>query len=351
MNTEIMALPALDGDCFLIRFGEKKDIKNILVDGGRGPIGFQKLKKEIHNMILKNEFIDLLVLTHVDRDHIQGILSLFKDKSIPKNIFRKIWFNSGRVLYEYFSNEIQQNRDIYLTDTESSRVSIAQGIQFESIIETLGISNKDIIKSLDYFQIEGATFTILSPNIETLTKLHEDWETELGEGTSKISFSTHSKDRFDIDQLINDKFIEDKSLPNKTSIAFIFEYRNKKILMLGDSHPSIIVNSLEALGYSKRNKLKIDLMKVSHHGSKYNTSDELLQIIECKKFLISTNGVKHGVPDKECLARIINSNKDKTYLYFNYKQRSDIFTKKDMENYDFECILLNSNQHNYHLEV
>ena len=48
------------------------------------------------------------------------------------------------------------------------------------------------------------------------------------------------------------------SLTNKSSIAFLFEFENSKILFLGDSDADDIVGTLTELGYSKNNKLKVD---------------------------------------------------------------------------------------------
>jgi len=351
MNIQIMALPALDGDCILIKYGEQRSRKNILIDGGRGPACLQKLKNEIKKISENNEFIDLLVVTHVDRDHLQGILSIFKDTKIDKEVFKRIWFNSGRILYKNFNNEISDDRDVNIEDISSAKISIAQGIKFESLIEELGISNDKLIKALDFYSIEGARITILSPDLLTLEKLNDNWQAEIQEKSSKISCDTYLEDNYSINQLIENKFIEDQAIPNKSSIAFLFEYMEKKVLLLGDSHPSVLIDSLKTLGYSEENKLIVDLVKVSHHGSKYNTSSELLQLIKCNNYLISTNGGNHGVPNKECLARIVASSNEKTYVYFNYTPRKKIFMRTDHENYDFECRFLNSNSYNYQLEV
>ncbi|BAF71688.1 hypothetical protein [Sulfurovum sp. NBC37-1] len=137
---------------------------------------------------------------------------------------------------------------------------------------------------------------------------------------------------------MQNEFEEDKSLPNGSSIAFILEIGDKKILFLGDSHPSVIIDGLKELRYSNRNKLEIDFMKVSHHGSKANTSNELLEIIKCDKFIISTDGSKHGLPNKETLARIINKHSG-CKIYFTYPDLiKKIFSEKELNNGLFEAL-------------
>jgi hypothetical protein len=109
-------------------------------------------------------------------------------------------------------------------------------------------------------------------------------------------------------------------------------------LLLGDAHPSTVVESLEALGYTAQNPLQIDYVKVSHHGSKANTNDDLLTLIDCNNFIISANGNHHGLPNKKTLARIIkyfpNAN-----LMFNYPNLiSQIFSDEELTNASFRAI-------------
>lgn len=144
----------------------------------------------------------------------------------------------------------------------------------------------------------------------------------------------------------DEPFVEDSSIPNESSISFLFEYQGKKILFLADSHPTAIAKFLKENGYSRENQLEVDLVKVSHHGSKMNVSPELLETIRCRDYLISTNGKRHAHPDKAALARIITSNSKKTRLYFNYDIAKKIFLRKDYDDFDFECILLEDLENN-----
>ena len=91
------------------------------------------------------------------------------------------------------------------------------------------------------------------------------------------------------------------------------------MLFLGDAHNKTIVEHLVDLGYSSEFKLNVDIMKVSHHGSKHNTSSQLLSMINAKKYIISTNGSRHSLPDKETIARILAST-ETGVISFNYPQ-------------------------------
>jgi hypothetical protein len=56
---------------------------------------------------------------------------------------------------------------------------------------------------------------------------------------------------------------------------------------------------------------------LSHHGSRKNTTDDLLASISCPRYLVSTDGARHGHPDSETIRRILDSQKP-TELFFNY---------------------------------
>lgn len=132
------------------------------------------------------------------------------------------------------------------------------------------------------------------------------------------------------------------SLTNRSSIAFLFEFSGKKLLLLGDAEDNTIKNSLTKLGYSNENKLKVDFCKIAHHASKHNTSNELIQMLDCSNYIISTQLTKEGRPSKECLSRIICNTTLPVKFYCNYDiDASKIFTEKEISEYGMEFIILN----------
>jgi beta-lactamase superfamily II metal-dependent hydrolase len=129
----------------------------------------------------------------------------------------------------------------------------------------------------------------------------------------------------DVEYLIKEEFKEDDTTTNGSSIAFILECNHLKILLLGDSHPSQIIAGLKRHYRNEEFPVTFDLIKISHHGSKNNTSSELLNYIDSENFVISTNGSSHNHPDDETIARIICRKTDIIRkLYFNYSLKSNI---------------------------
>lgn len=350
MKMQIKVFPANHGDSFLIIINEENSVKNILVDGGTGKESYRQLKDEFQRISNENQVIDLLIVTHCDDDHIKGIIDIFEDSTINKKIIKKVWFNSGLLLEKEFgATDINIDKGIPLILNDFKEKSVKQGITFEKELERLKCWDKKLIIELLEDYIGEAKITVLSPDISGLEKLNKAWERE--KDKNKEMSSTKTDYSIPMEKLLENTFEEDTRVPNGSSIAFLLEHGENRILMLGDSHPSVVEESLKKLGYSSTcNKLKVDILKVSHHGSKFNTSESLLSLIDCQNFIISTNGRRHGLPNKECLARIIASrnNNECTNFYFNYDLKN-IFLTDDYEKFDFTCNFMSDKSYIYKL--
>lgn len=338
MKITLKILEAFDGDCLLIKFGNQDNFTNILIDGGINRTYVKSLRNEFENISRLNQHINLLIVTHIHDDHIGGIVEFFRDPSISKEIVKKVWFNSKIILGKYAPYLENKTEGIEINKLDSTKMGIRSGNTLEGELRKLSCWEESLIlfkEEYINYTINGAKITVLSPSYEGIKGLRKVMGIETDESgemaARKLDYD------FEIEELLCRPFIEDDSDTNRSSIALIFEYGDKKLLFLGDSHPTDIVKSLRNLGYSEENKINVDFVKVSHHGSKKNTSIELLNLVECNNFIISTDGSKHGLPNKECLARIIKS-RSNVNLYFNYDIHKRIFSKSEMEQYKFTCI-------------
>ncbi len=121
----------------------------------------------------------------------------------------------------------------------------------------------------------------------------------------------------DVDALAAERFLGDDSEANGSSIAFLLEFKGRRVLMAGDAHADKLLAVLNRL--SPRRKVAIDLLKVSHHGSRGTTNCELLDKLDCNQFVITTNGSIYGHPHHETIARILKSSPAPKVLHFNYR--------------------------------
>lgn len=340
---KIKFLKAFNGDAIWISFENDGVQKNVIIDGGIGKtyIDSSKRKGELFDVIEsikeKGEFVDLLVLTHFDDDHIGGILKWLDKDQNASTLIKKVWFNSGKEIANKF--EIAENHELDIQIQGSAEVfqtSPAQGINFEKYLKDNYLWEGMIIEQGEVYELLGLTFKILSPNKDKLAKLLKLYRKQIDYFTSsgEYDFDTTLQD-FIIEENTS-KFIitEDSAVANGSSIAFIMVHENNNYLFLGDSHPSVIVEGLKHFGFNKSNPLSVELMKISHHASMYNTTKELLEIIETDNYFVCSNASKHGLPNKRTIARII-ANSPNANILFNYDLKDEVFSEQDWIDFPF----------------
>lgn len=311
-------LPAQHGDSIIISCNKGENTGIIVVDGG--PCSNPRLNYFV-KAVEELGVIDLIVLTHHDSDHITGILQYFKrhlkDVSLP---IKNIWANCA----DHIDFETSEN------------ISARQANKLANILDHLKDEKKaswrsDIHDQLPIFNFPFASIEILGPSIDTFRRFQERYEEKVfNSGTSPIACNNANTD-IDIHckelakrPKITPNPAKYQTLTNMASISFIIRCDGLSIMMLADSFPQEIVECLVNKGYSKENKLKVDYIKIAHHGSQHNTSNDLLDLVDCENYLISTNGgsgqSRH--PQRETLANIL-CHPERDYsrtvnLYFNY---------------------------------
>jgi hypothetical protein len=350
----ISFLKAFNGDCIHISFTDNEGLpRNILIDGGigntyqtakskKGKPDDGDLKILLTALLAKGQRIDLLIVTHVDDDHIGGILRWFDYDAGAAAMVSEVFFNTGGLIAEQLGKpENPHLIPLIYPDDDATETSIADGIDFGKHIIDAGIWNNELIlqgKQLKRFDL---VFSFLSPDQKKLENLLKEWkkkDPDLETASHENDYSLSLKDH-----LNKDLFEEDNAPANGSSISFILTANEKHFLFLGDAHPSVIIKGLEHLGYTKYNRIKSAVTKLSHHGSKGNTSRELLQMIDSDSYVISTDGNLHQHPHKQFLARLIDEKKD-SLIYFNYEERLDIiFTPQDRKDFpDFKTAYLST---------
>lgn len=364
-------LQAHSGDSFLLSFESTTKKYNILIDSGIKNTYTHSLGERI-NAIPENEQIDLLIITHIDIDHIGGMLRYIENESLEKikSKIKEIWFNSGITISKHFHTKEILQREIEINpQKENFKEEINTNYQHGSTLEKYLIKymegrwNQNVIYNKTNKEFENFKLVFISTDMTALKELNENWQTEIGIESLDTANKKMDWDLV-IENLAKNKFSVDPSLPNKSSIACLFQLKEKdelknKILFLADAHNSIVKDSLIELGFSKENKLIVDIVKLSHHGSKYNLDYDLLEIIESNRFIISTNG-KTGFPDKETLSKILcnpERKKDNQGKYiqniefiFNYPEENfeGLFKKDNEENdeskYNFKCTYNKDNE-------
>ena len=333
---KIKLLHANQGDCIIITYGDKNIPHYIIIDSGIGKTCTRELKLFLERVQKNGHVVDLIILPHYDADHIQGFLSLMKYQLINANTVKTVWMNYGNELCKAVSSNSSMQFNISEVSCETSA---KQGRDFYKYLCENGIALKSVILAGDEPKIDGAKIKILSPSPEQIKKMLEqismiDGNVIYPADGSRVKETAVCNADFNLsvkEVLMND-FNEDQDVANCSSIAFLFEYKDFRLLLLGDSVPSQIINALYSLGYNETNKLKLNICKLSHPGSNHNTSDNLLELIDCSDFIISSdwNGPR---PGKECLSRIAVKVKGEKTFYCNYPHKN-AFTESELSQYN-----------------
>jgi len=122
----------------------------------------------------------------------------------------------------------------------------------------------------------------------------------------------------DVEKLAASPFQGDDSEANGSSIAVLAEYGDRRLLLAADAHSDVLLAGIERL-LPPGGRLQVHAFKLPHHGSRANLSRELLERVECRRYLFSTDGTRHCHPDREAVARVIKFGGPQPELIFNYR--------------------------------
>lgn len=362
---KIEMLQAGWGDCLWIEYGDANNPKRILIDGGITST-YKLIKKRILALPEKRRHFELFVITHIDADHIEGAVKLLGRIQELKVTFGDIWFNGYEHLQEFEDDRLGGIQGEFLSALIKTRK-----LDWNKAFDHKAVVVPDVGDLPVKYLADNLKITILSPTRETLKNLIPEWDKnvadnhlgkdktleevlELLEKNSRFRPEDFIDDRLgepeiDVEELADSFFEEDATEANGSSIAFLLEYDDpedkvkKTCLLTGDAHPSVLSASLTRLVSEEPSKIKLDLLKVSHHGSKKNTSKELLKLIDCQKFLFSSNGKKYSHPDSAAIARILfhYDGESIPQLYFNYlSEFNKIWNNPQLINGDYPYIVI-----------
>jgi len=328
----IEMLPALHGDCLLVEYGTPQRTRRLLIDGG--PIGaFGALQQRLDALPAGERRFELMVLSHVDTDHIDGLVRLFAEPRPWPFIVKDVWFNGWRHL-EQAHGLLGGKQGEYFSALLAHRLD--EGC-WNGAFDGGAVLVRDD-QQLPTRALPGSMhLTLLSPTVATLVKMREAWRKDVGEAIEPGGLDAawqllSSQKRYlpgqgllgstpELDTLLQRQSRPDNAAANGASIAFLAEYADWSCLFLADAHAEVVCASLKRLLAERGlERLRVDAVKVAHHGSKGNTSDELMALIESPRYLFSTNGAQFGHPDHEAVQRIIGRSTTLVpTLYFNYR--------------------------------
>jgi beta-lactamase superfamily II metal-dependent hydrolase len=329
-NIELVA--AGHGDCLWIEYGDPAAPSRILIDCGPQKT-YQRLQERINALPARGRDFDLCVLTHIDADHIGGAIPLLQNQDTGIH-FADTWFNGWQHLTSRLLGPLQA--EIISTLIRDRELS------WNACCDNGPIQAKETGKLPVFTLPGGMQLTILSPTPAKLGKLQPVWAREI-KRHGLVPGSTSQFHRFlsgttpshstDIDALADTRSKVDTGAANGSSIAFLAEFAGKSALLVGDAHTPVITSSIRRLLTERgQEKLVVDAFKLSHHASQGNLSNDLLQMLDCSRYLVSTNGSYFHHPDREAIARVIKYGGDEPIVYFNFRSNDNkVWAREDLQ--------------------
>lgn len=369
---KIRAFEGASGDCVLLT---STNGRNVLVDGGLerrhfgSVLSYQyNVAPEMAAMRGRDEKLDLVCVSHVDQDHIGGILSMLNDEfewrvyqhqtgeglnprppigPRPPKIDR-IWHNA-------FHEQIGQNRsELERALTGAAKSSLAHGAGplshgnnlFDqlatSLKEAAQVSRRIGAKQLNIplnaefggklvrrhnrsepVELDDLTITVLGPTSARLSELEDRWNKWLRSSKGKRQIRGVLEDSEDDEQLLLEQGLrafldlsglgpvvgdrDEVTVQNVASIVMMVEEGGKRTLFTGDARDDDIYEDLIEADYANADgHVHVDLLKVQHHGSENNFSLDFAQRVTADHYLFCGNGGHHN-PDLGVVSALLDA--------------------------------------------
>jgi hypothetical protein len=332
----------------------------MLIDAGPSKVYTPHLKPRLAEIRRGRELdddatlpVDLLMVSHIDDDHINGVLELTGELKEAKETNQRLPLKIRNFWHNTFDNIIGNTPEELLAsvtasfglaslaslaepdveglepDTALVLASVAQGFRLRDDSRVLNLKNRQFNDALVMASDEsepidmgkGLTFTVAGPMREEVLKLHRDHEAFLKKQTeekkTKAALASFT----------------DESVANLSSIVVLAEVDGKKMLLTGDARGDKILKGLELvrlLEADGQSKMHVDIFKMPHHGSDRNADPILFERISADHYVFSGNG-EHGNPERETLQMLLDARGDEGYtVHLTYPvDEADIAREKN----------------------
>jgi beta-lactamase superfamily II metal-dependent hydrolase len=347
-------LPASEGDCLLLHWGTKAAPHLALIDGGPAGTYTRTLQKRLAQYLQRSGeerlTLELVMVSHVDNDHISGVRDLFAEMAAGDSDFgaKRLWHNT-------FDDIVGGKIDAYyqtLTATYTASVGGQANPTIEAAVQKAARERDPKLTKDEAHEIGHDVALLLAGHGEA-RQLRDDFKV-LFDGTQIAAlndpFTRNNKPtlvearaepvkiqnlslqvvgplRPEVEalQAAFDKYIKDKgltaeavlaayadkSVPNLSSICCIAAFgsgaKRRTILLTGDARGDKLIQGLEKAGVRNGTEpIEVDVLKVPHHGSDNNVAKAFFKTIIASHYVFSGDG-KYGNPDVQTLRWLVEA--------------------------------------------
>jgi hypothetical protein len=327
---------ARKGDCLILHYGTKTKPGLVLIDGGPAQVYGPQLKPRLTEIRKARRLaegepltVDLLMVSHIDDDHINGILELTHELVDAKAARRPLPIKVLNFWHNTFDDIIAGNPDELIASIKASfgpasltgepdtegldphtakvLASVGQGLRLRDDARALGLPinsefDRKLIKASTGRPKDlpgGLKLTVAGPMEDELLALQKEHAAFL-EKAKKNQEAVAS--------------FTDSSVANLSSIVVLAEENGKRMLLTGDARGDKILLGLEKIGLLRPGgKMKVDILKMPHHGSDRNMEKIFLERVVADHYVFSGDG-EHGNPERKTFEMLRDARKDDNFL-------------------------------------
>ena len=327
---------ARKGDCLILHYGTKAKPGLVLIDGGPAQVYGPQLKPRLGEIrkaqrLAESEplTVDLLMVSHIDDDHINGILELTHELVDAKAARRPLPIKVLNFWHNTFDDIIAGNPDELVASIKASfgpaslagepntegldphtakvLASVGQGLRLRDDARALGLRiNSEfggkLIKASTRRPKDlpgGLKLTVAGPmedELLALQKAHAAFLEKAKKNKEAVASFT------------------DSSVANLSSIVVLAEANGKRMLLTGDARGDKILLGLEKIGLLRPGgKMEVDVLKMPHHGSDRNMEKIFLERVVADHYVFSGDG-EHGNPERKTFEMLRDARKDDDFL-------------------------------------
>ena len=321
------ALPASQGDCLLLHYGPESSPLVAVVDGGPSGVFKRALRPRLD--ALRESRADggtlqlqLVAVSHIDDDHIHGVLDLVREVAREHEEGRDPSFEILALWHNSFEDVVGGDGPAAIPTAVSTlaakprvaaaalsaparlvAASIAQGRSLRDAANALDLEvNRPFDgpvtspETVDWG--DGLELVVVGPDRERLEDLHESWERDVaGRSAPESTVAAYL----------------DRSVYNLSSIVFLARAKRKRMLLTGDARGDDILDGLRAAGLLRRPPLHVDVLKLPHHGSDRNVETDFFRKIVADHYVVSADGTDDN-PEMATLQMISDSRDDDDFV-------------------------------------
>jgi hypothetical protein len=333
MIFSLEALRARHGDSLLLHFGTPDKPDAVLIDGGPGAVYGDALKPRLQAMrdglrglgrIGDDDPLPLrlMMVSHIDDDHIGGLLGLTgelidkKDTEAAWVEPKSLWHNA----FEDLANDREGPLEIDASpqpakSADAVMASVRQGRQLQSDAGVLGWNLNAPFDDLVMAPEQGGQsvrldddtkLLVISPRTDQVEGLRKEWAEQLRKLAKKEATPAEVAEYLD------------ESPYNLSSIVCLASQGERRMLLTGDARGDHVLDALDVAKATDDGKLHVDVLKLPHHGSIRNVEADFFERVTADHYVISASG-RDGNPEDQTLELIgAARKKEKFTIHLTY---------------------------------